>query len=330
MSQELKVAVLSKRGRNRSGLNFSSNWQDRRITLFSTNLVYGPPDGPPKDSVPINSTTVIGNIEVDKKPFAFKITTGGEELILNCESEAERDSWVTAISNIANPPPVDNSLSAEQVALNAEMERMRIAKEKAAADEEARLLKQQHETEAMRKEREAAEAAKKKAHEEAEARRVAEEKKHKEALAAAEAAAESARAAAAALEKERQAKAALLSKISVAVSCNKKLSTESAFKPRFIWIKEDTKEFHWGKTADDYSNGKSKCIVIAQHMKSVKVNNENTTPNFSIELVDAAELPESVYTKTVFSGAAPTSIDITMDDAVLNTGFVNYLREVKK
>ena len=31
---ELKSAVLSKRGRNRSGLNFSSNWQGKMRMAF--------------------------------------------------------------------------------------------------------------------------------------------------------------------------------------------------------------------------------------------------------------------------------------------------------
>ena len=288
--------------------------------MFNTNLVYGPPDGPPKDSVPIDATTIVTNVDVDKKPFAFKITTDGEELILNCASEEERTSWVTAITNIVSPPPPANPSDN----LGNELENLRIAKQKASEDESSRLR-----TEAIRREREAAEIAKKKAIEEAEARRIAEEKAHREALAAAEAAAEAAKLAAANAEKERQARIALITKLSVPVACNKKLSNESAYHPRFIWIKDDTKEFHWGKTADDFTNGKSKSIVLTQHMKSVKVNPENSTPNFSIELVDS-DLPDSVYAKSVFNSSAASSIDITLDDAVLNNGFVSFLKSVKQ
>ena len=82
---------------------------ERKIVLYSSNLVYGPPDGPPKDSVAINSTTTVVPIDVDKKEFAFKIVTQEpvEELILNCDSGGERDDWITAIRNVAVPPVSD-------------------------------------------------------------------------------------------------------------------------------------------------------------------------------------------------------------------------------
>ena len=199
--------------------------------LFPTNLVYGPPDGPPKDSVAINSTSVCEPIDVDGKKFAFKLTTKvpTEELILNCESVLERDDWIKAISDVANPPAVDPTKTAEERELEDEMNRLRLQHEKEAA-----------------------------AHEEAEARRLEDERLHKEKLAALEAAAAAKKA-----EEER------LAFVAKPFSCNKKISTENSYQKRFVFVNGARKEFHWGKSEEDCSAGTSKSIHLPALAKSV-------------------------------------------------------------
>lgn len=134
---------------------------------------------------------------------------------------------------------------------------------------------------------------------------------------------EEAAAAAARLAAELEAaKQALYAKLKAPVACDKKLSTESSYHPRFIWINDETKEFHWSKTND---TSKSKCINIKSNIKSVSSNSELDAPNITIELQNA----ESVFSAGLF-GAIPTTIDIKMEDAGMNNGFIKYLQELMK
>lgn len=308
---ELKIAVLSKRGRNRSGLNFSNAWAERRIVLFATNLVYGPPDGPPKDSVAINNTSLCEPVELDGKKFAFKLTTKvpTEELILNCDSELERDDWIKAIQNVANPPAEDPNKTSEELALEAEMNELRLQHEKEAADAESAVLAEGSSASvlAQRKEREEAAAAKQKAHEEAEARRLEDERLYKEKLAK--------------LEADR-ARLALASK---PVLCNKKISTESSYQKRFVFVHGEKKEFHWGKTEDDCTAGTSKSVHVPTLIQSISRADDGNS--FSLVFKTDTELPEHVWTKSVFSSTAPTSIDIQMDGEEVCKAFVAVLSD---
>jgi len=296
---ELKIAVLSKRGRNRSGLNFSSAWAERRIALYATNLVYGPPDGPPKDSVAINNTSTCEPIDVDGKNFAFKLTTKtpSEELILNCDSESERSDWIKAIQDVANPPPVDPSKTAEEIELEEEMSRMRLQQEREAADAEASALADQSVL-SMRKEREEAAAAKQKAHEEAEARRLEDERLHKEKLAK--------------LEQDR----ANMEFVSRSRACQKKISTENSYQDRFVFV-DGQKRFHWAKSSD----GDSKSIDVPSMVKQVSRDGKA----FSVHFRDNVDLPEHVWTKSVFSSTAPTSVDLVMESEEVCMTFVSVL-----
>jgi hypothetical protein len=265
---------------------------ERKIVLFPTNLVYGPPDGPPKDSVAINSTSTCEPVSLDGKEFAFKLLTKvpAEELILNCDSALERDDWIKAILDVANPPAADPSKSTEEIELEAEMNRLRIQHEKEAAEAEAAALAGESAM-ALRKEREEAAAAKQKAHEAAEARRLEDERLYKEKLAA------------------QEAKTARLAFVAKPVSCNKKISTENSYQKRFVFVNADKKEFHWGKSEEDCKAATSKSVVLPTLIKAVTRDGSS----FSLVFKDGAELPEHVWSKSVFSSTAPTSIDIQME-----------------
>ena len=107
------------------------------------------------------------------------------------------------------------------------------------------------------------------------------------------------------------------------------MSTDFLFNPRLIWVNADTKEFHWAKSADDVT--KSKCINILTHIKSVKINSliNIPEPNFTIELVEAAQLHKSVFATKLFTSALPTTIDIRLVNAEINAAFVEVINQLK-
>jgi len=326
MDIEIKGGTLSKRSRNRSTLSALSgvNWQLRRISLTETRVAYGTVDGPPKDFVPISSNTVGEAISIDGKDFVFKITTGSEELILQAANEEDRKQWLAAIAKAANPPPPAPTGNAEADKLAAEMEKVRLEAHR-HAEEQAHAAQVAHShtlggvlggaaTAVVHGLENAAHAAEQAAA--AEAEKLLKLKRVEEERVAAELAAVAAAQAAAAAAAKRQ----LYASLSAPVACNKKLSTESKYQPRFIWIKEDTKEFHWGKTAD---GAKSKCVSITNHVVSVRSNTDVTTPNFTIELQNV----ESIFTGLFAS--VPSSIDVTMEDVNLVNGFMQVIAELK-
>ena len=112
----LKNGILSKRSRNRKTGIFSFNatvWQDRQITVFHDYVAYALVDGTPKDTVPLLPTSIVENVEIDNKSFAFKIVTGENSLILNCISEAARRDWVAAINGAVCPVTRDRRSKAD-------------------------------------------------------------------------------------------------------------------------------------------------------------------------------------------------------------------------
>lgn len=116
----LKTGVLSKRSRNRKTGLFAFNatvWQDRSITLYHDYIAYALVNGTPKDTVPLLSTSVVENVEIDNKPFAFKIVTNEDSLILNCISEAQRKEWVDAITSAICPVTRDRRSKADMQAV---------------------------------------------------------------------------------------------------------------------------------------------------------------------------------------------------------------------
>lgn len=300
MSEVFKTGVLIKKSRNRGALSLLDNWQERKITLLFNQVTYGPIDGPTKDGIAIGKTTRVepcdSSVGAGK---SFRITTGAEELVLCCPDEFIRDEWVKAILTIANDP-TPNDKTDDRARLASEMSKLSVeqeAKKKADADEAAAAAAKAlaMESDAARKVREAADAA--------------------AALLSSKNAAE--------VEAKKKMHAALQSP----VECQKKLSTESSYHTRWIWVSVKEKEFHWAKSAEDVT--KSKCINIMTHIKSIKANAmpDVLEPNFTIELNE--QLPENVFTTKLFSSALPTHIHITMADASKNLGFVNMINEIK-
>lgn len=99
----LKSGLLSKRSRNRGMFTVGRVWQERMITLYPSNILYSLPDGTPKDRVAITRSSVVEPTDVDGKSWAFKLTTGDEELILNTISKEERNLWMNAIQMAIDP-----------------------------------------------------------------------------------------------------------------------------------------------------------------------------------------------------------------------------------
>lgn len=277
--------------------------------VSETRIAYGNVGGPAKDFLPLNSHTTVNFWVGDGKEFAFVVSSGAEELVLVANSEQERKEWMDAISSVSGSsgdPEVDK--------INDQLEAAKLAGEKAAmnaaksslpsASSMLPSMSSGHHTGGglgglaslggALVGAAAAEATK----------------------AAAQAAEEASR-----LAKQAQAKLAMQTKLQSPIACSKKLNTESSYHDRFIWIKPDTKEFYWGKTEE---MGKGKCIHIPTMVKAVSLDVAIVEPNFHIDLQNA----ESVLPAGVFS-AAPTSIDITLNDSEVCAGFISYINELK-
>eukprot|EP01006_Ploeotia_vitrea_P028448 TRINITY_DN61143_c0_g1_i1.p1 TRINITY_DN61143_c0_g1~~TRINITY_DN61143_c0_g1_i1.p1 ORF type:complete len:405 (-),score=49.78 TRINITY_DN61143_c0_g1_i1:59-1273(-) len=291
MDVEVKGGVLLKRSRNRSAWSSLGgvNWQMRQISVSETRIAYGNVDGPPKDFIPLNSQTTCEVIDIDGKDFGFKVTTGIDELILVCKDAQERTAWMEAVKSVSG-----SCGDAEQDRLNDLKEKQALDAEKAklAASNTGSVLSGMGNLSVTGLAEKAAKEAKERLEAEAAARAAA-----------------------------QKAKEEAQKKLEVPNACQKKLSNESSFHQRYIWINRANKEFHWGKT-DDIN--KSKCIDIPSMVKDVRLDNNNALPNFTIELQNA----ESVFSGGLFKEAA-TTIDITMDDATKCAGFLNYIKELK-
>ena len=255
-------------------------------------------------------STVCQAAVIDEKQFSFKVVTNGEELVLGATNDVDRDEWIEAITGAISQPSVTASNAEAVMDVAAEIDRVRIEKEKLAADEANKILMQKQPTAAADPKKEL--AAKKLAADLAEKRR---------------------KEAATVLLQEQEtsaAKAAVLDRVNVPVECEKKLSTETEFKIRFLWINEKTKELHWAKNEGDFEGGKSKAINVTQHVKSITVDNAVSFTKFSINLVKADKLPDHMHVKSVFNVTAPTSIDIQIKNNAVGNAFIYLLRDLKK
>lgn len=106
LNADIKTGILLKRSRNRSALAAMTGvkWQDRNISVSETRIAYGNVGGPAKDFLPLNSRTTCYEWNGDEtKEFAFCVTSGADELILNASSEEERKSWMEAIESVSGP-----------------------------------------------------------------------------------------------------------------------------------------------------------------------------------------------------------------------------------
>lgn len=135
MSDIIKTGVLVKKSRNR-GLSFGDKWQERRINLMKGAVTYGTVDGATKDSVHLDTSTVVEISDLGKdQGKSLRIQTGDEELVLCCPDEASRDEWIKAIKDVAHdsgaPPAAEPDNSAADRA-RLEAEAAEAAKKKAA------------------------------------------------------------------------------------------------------------------------------------------------------------------------------------------------------
>ena len=273
----------------------------------------------------INGDTTADTWTGEGKEHAFRIQTGTDELILCATSAEDCKAWIEAVRKVANPPPPPSTGNAELDRANAEAHTKALEVQR-TADEAERLAREGAGLMALGNVSlegalhsaggalmgAAGEEAERLAR--AEAERLLQQKAEEEAAAKAAAEKEAAEAKAAA------AKRALLSKIQMPVACEKKLSTENAYHPRFVWVNTTTKEFHWGKTNDP---SKSKCISCPGNVKSIAPDSEVGGSNFTIQLKDA----ESVSWGGVFSGT-PTAIQVKLDDAEINSAFISCISDL--
>lgn len=117
----------------------------------------------------------------------------------------------------------------------------------------------------------------------------------------------------AAAEEERihRLKAIQLSK---PIRCMKKLSTESQYSERYIWVTVDTGDFYWSKTPD-VADGKFLHVrdyALAILSSTLPIDK----PNFQI-LLDTSNLPPSMFTTSMkLIRAKASSIDIYFDTVV--------------
>lgn len=256
----------------------------------------------------MDSTTTCDTWTGDGKEFAFRIQTAKDELILCATSEVDCKEWIDAVRMAANPPPPPSTGNAELDRANAAAH-AEIVEAQRKADEAERLAK---EGAGVMKALSIVEGGLEGAAgsllggaageiERAALAKAAELLKIEEA------------------KKAEEAKQAQYAKLKVPISCEKKLSSESSYHTRFVWVNSTTKEFHWAKTNDV---SKSKSINCKANIKSVSQNSEVGAHNFTIELKDV----ESVFTG-MFS-TVPTSIDVKMEDGELNLAMISLLKEL--
>lgn len=285
----IKTGVLIKKSRNRGAIRILDNWQERKINLMKGSVTYGPVDGPTKDSIPINASTIVESTDLAKDMGkSFKIRTGDDELVLCCPDEFIRDEWIKAVTSTAHDAATPAPAPAPEPAADTEAERLK-AEAAAKAAEEAEAIKRKSVTLLGNYERELA-----------------------------------------AFNKAQENKRKTEAELQLPVACKKKLSTETSFNDRFIWVNPTTKEFHWSKNAEDTS--KSKCINIMTHVKAVTYNTmlDQVDPNLTIELSENAnELPDTVFSTNMFKSARPSSIDIVMTNASQCSAMVTYINEIK-
>lgn len=313
MSQEgeiLKVGNLLKRSRNRTTIAALGgvNWQLRRISLTTNRLSYGNVDGPVKGWIPIDSSTSCSNCTIEGKDYAFRVVTGGDELVLNAANADDRKEWVEAIQLAPNYISLAACNVEAVMDVAAEMERVRQEKEREASEEVARLLgeKKNKETEIVEKRRKLeAELA---------------EKKRKEAalllIREAEAAA---------------ARAEVFKKVQAPAPCNKKLSHESSFNKRFISVNEEDGHFVFGKTAEEVMENRAKRVDLKLLVEEVKVDDSLDVANFRLLFKTGVEIPEAIVRKTVFKTTTDSlGLEITMEDRELCSNFVKAVGYVLK
>lgn len=266
----IKSGMLAKRSRNRNThlINWSAvvgNWNDRMIYLFPTHIKYDAPNGTPKGIFPLAATSKVLVSDVDKKEFAFRITTETEDLYLDCPDEETRQSWMQAITVATDPETI---AAATQAMVHEEKKRLSTAM----------LNDQEHHARLK------------------------------------------------AQEAERERRAALLKRMSNPAPCKKKLSTETSFNERYIWVETEKCEFHWGKNGEYTFH--SKGVNLKTHVESVKML---TDTSFALILVSKEKLPEHLFRPGfVFDSSAPTSVDIELPDAEYCKEFVDILGEMKR
>jgi len=115
------------------------------------------------------------------------------------------------------------------------------------------------------------------------------------------------------LEEERihALKAIQLSK---PIRCMKKISTETEYTERYIWITVDSGDFYWSKTPEaqhaKYLHVRD--FALGVHSSKLAIDK----PNFQI-LLDASNLPPSMFTTSMkIIRAKATSIDVYFDTTV--------------
>jgi hypothetical protein len=117
--------------------------------------------------------------------------------------------------------------------------------------------------------------------------------------------------------KAEAARQTQFAKIARPVRCQKKLSNESSYHTRYIWVNQNTSEFHWAKTGDVV---KSKCVSIKYMCKAINIVPEVGAPNFTMELQNH----KSAFT-SMFS-SVPTGLDVKLEDNELNQAFIDCIR----
>ena len=199
-----------------------------------------------------------------------------------------------------------------QSTVDEEFERIKkqLELDKLLEEQEAKVLKQKKEEEAiLQKQRDAHEENLLKAQiEEGLAKKEEEEK-----AAAAEKEKEVSK------ELQRRESMRLNALLSKPMKCLKKLSNESEYKERYIWINTISNAFYWSKTND--ANGKSKSISIETHITGVNIGRNREFPSFQIVLNQTK--------KSSNLKSSAKSIFICMDDMTTVEDICNVIVNIK-
>jgi len=336
MASFVKEGVLRKKRRNRSGANFLGKdvWQDRRFVLTYTKLQYGLRTSESfKDHIDMSNSTVVTPLENIEMPHAFKVETGSDNIFISCPSDLERTAWMDAIQSVTLGSVTSTAVKRSSLGLAA----MQALTEGLTPEE---VLQR----EAMKMKTDGNSPPRKRGASSTfdisgglpSSQPPSSDQSTSSMVASAGISTATADVSPTYVnptmftdaEMDREELWALLQVSSHC--CQKRFSTETVFKTRYIWVNESTQEFHWSKVPNDMD--KSKYINIYDHVESVSINaiEGMDSPNFVIKF--HADVSDSVWTSfTVLSAVkqAPSTIEICMNDPVICEGFVQLINELR-
>jgi hypothetical protein len=335
MATAVKEGALRKKRRNRNGASFLNRdvWQDRRFVLTYTRLCYGLLSSAEfKDGIDMSNSTIVTPLEDIEMPHAFKVETGSDNIIISCPSDSERTEWMEAIRGVTLGSVTSTAVKRSSLGLAAMQAMTQGLTQAEILEREAQKLSQEGSSPPRKRGGSSAfdlcgdlPAS------------LGSSGGRSRSLASPDASSADRFGGDSSLnpvkftdvEMDREELWGLL-QVNTHCCLKRFAPSETAFKTRYIWVNESSREFHWSKVPEDMSQ--SKHINIYEHVESVTLNGIPgiESPNFVITFYPT--VPASMWSSISVMWTLktpPTSIEICMDDPVLCSGFVGLINDLR-